>query len=139
MIPGPLSDQIRGELERFVRNPPEKPEGMALIAQESGVLPALFDWTAFGGIRVDGSVVWVEYDAPYRVRLAEPAYVRNLILHRLVQRYSSLATLAPQRPPDAIECPPCQGTGILRIAGVAQPEFNCVCGGLGWLPPGTVL
>ena len=139
MIPTVLSDQIRSELERFVREPPEKPDGMAVIARESGVLPALFDWMAFGGIRPDGSVVWVEYDPPFRMTPAEPAYVRNLILHKLAQRYAALATLDPQRPPDAIQCPPCKGTGILAVAGVTRPEFSCVCGGLGWLPPGTTL
>ena len=134
-----IISEIRAELERFIREPPDKPAGVAEVAQRTQVLPALYDWTAFGGISTNGDTVWVEYDPPYAVRPAGPAYERNRILHRLAERYPSLAALEPVRPQDAIVCSSCHGTGVIRVQGVARPEFSCWCGGLGWLPAGTNL
>ena len=135
----PMISQIRAEIERFIREPPAKPTGVGPVVEHTQVLPAVFDWMAIGGVDANGELVWVEYEPPYRVEPAEPAYVRNMLLHRLAKRYPSLAALDPVRPEDAIDCPNCDGTGVIYIEGIPRPEFSCACGGLGWLPVGTKL
>ena len=48
------------------------------------------------------------------------------------KKYSELAPLIPNRPPEALDCDSCKGTG--RIEGL--PRVVCNCGGLGWILPG---
>jgi hypothetical protein len=48
-------------------------------------------------------------------------------------RYSELTFLMPARPDDREDCAGCHGAGRVPVLGV-EAEFNCRCGGLGWLP-----
>lgn len=133
----PLEVRLDRALAEYVRRA-EGPSDAPRLAREVGVLPAFYDWTAFGGVRLDGEVVWVDYDAPHAVARVEDPVHRNTILHHVARAYPSLGDLDPVRPEGAADCPACGGTGVARVDGVPMPEgVVCFCGGLGWLPPGV--
>ena len=124
---------ISHEIEEFIRRPPPRPEGLADLAREAHVLPLVFAWTACGGLRPDGVPVWVDYEPPYRAVQTESLIESNTILHRAATRYPSLRGLDPVRPPAALVCFQCAGTGVAVFDGKQLPEATCICGGLGWL------
>jgi hypothetical protein len=56
---------------------------------------------------------------------------------RSVRHYPELVALLPQRPPEAVDCPDCLGTGMHQ-AIYANPVLRhviCGCGGSGWRIP----
>lgn len=106
------------------------------VATTLGVVPVFHDWSAFGGIRLDGTIVWVEYEPPYAVTPIEDPVHRNMILFVAARRYPMLAGLAPIRPAGAGDCPSCGGTGVFHYQGEPIEMVNCFCGGVGWLPVG---
>ena len=102
-------------------------------------LPLLFDWTAFMALLPDGHVAWVPYDGELGVlEVVEEDRVRNIGLFRGAGLHPGLQFLLPLKPPDAIECPDCRGTGTLAFPPGSEhlaDKVNCYCGGMGWLPP----
>jgi hypothetical protein len=133
----PLEARLNRALAEYVARS-EGPWDAPRVARELGVLPAFYDWTAFGGVRLDGEVVWVEYDPPHAVARVEDLVHRNTILHHVARSNPSLGDLDPVRPAGAADCPACGGTGVAQVDGVpADERVVCFCGGLGWLPPGV--
>jgi hypothetical protein len=108
-------------------------------AARAKALPLYFDWTAFMALRPDGQVVWVPYeDEPGDTELVQEERIRNLGLFQGVKNlHPDLDFLEPVRPPDAIDCSGCRGTGKLSF-GPGYEHLShtvlCSCGGLGWLP-----
>jgi len=54
-----------------------------------------------------------------------------------VARHNVLPLLLPPKPPDAIACPDCRGTGKLTFPHGSEhlaDKLICYCGGIGWLP-----
>jgi hypothetical protein len=109
--------------------------------RRSNALPLFFDWTAFMALLPDGQIVWVPYDdEPGDIKVVQEHRWRNLGLFQATKLHPELQFLAPPKPPDAIDCPDCGGTGKLLF--LQDPEhlaerLICYCGGIGWLPPGT--
>jgi hypothetical protein len=103
-------------------------------------LPLCFDWTAFMALRLDGQIAWIPYDdEPGEVEVIKEERLRNLGLFRGIRLHPDLSFLMPSRPPNAIDCPDCRGTGKIAF----PPSYKdladsvlCYCGGIGWLPPG---
>lgn len=102
------------------------------------VLPLCFDWSGFLGLRPEGQVVSVLYDDESgEYEIIHEERVRNLALCQGTKRYPDLPFLQPAKPPDAMECSHCRGTGQVTLPqGLEQlsEKFTCYCGGLGWLP-----
>jgi hypothetical protein len=88
-------------------------------------------------IRPDGQVIWIDYDEPHRVRPVEDDRERNLGLFQGSRRDPDLGFLVPPRPPDAVDCTDCKGTGRPAFPKGYEhlaEKVVCSCGGLGWLP-----
>ena len=107
----------------------------------AAALPLMFDWTGFMALRPDGQVVWIPYDdEPGDVEPVRDVLVRNIGLFRGTKLHPGLPILLPPRPPDAIECPDCKGTGKIilpQMPADLSESLMCYCGGIGWLPSGT--
>jgi hypothetical protein len=103
-------------------------------------LPLLFDWTAFITLLPDGQIVWVPYDnEPGDIEVVQEERVRNTGLFQATKLHPELQFLLPPKPPDAIDCPDCRGTGRLKFPQGSEhlaDKLVCFCGGLGWLPHG---
>ena len=112
------------------------------------VLPALEDWSAFGGISRGGEIVWVNREPPFETRTVENARLKRIVLFEASRRYPTLQSLHPKRPPGARDCRDCGGSGRfslgidpekIRIGNSERsgPEMEdairCRCGGLGWV------
>lgn len=68
---------------------------------------------------------------PGEIRIVDDDLTRNMALYQAAKKNAALQPLAPQRPPDAVTCSLCGGSGVLP-----EPHTNwmCSCGGLGWTP-----
>lgn len=101
-------------------------------------LPLFFDWTGFIALRLDGQILWVPYDdEPGDVDVIREEHVRNLGLFQGTRLHPDLQFLLPPRPPDAIVCTGCQGTGKVPFPESSKHLADtviCSCGGVGWLP-----
>jgi len=128
-------DLVERKITEFVRG--EAYEDCRKAAGSAHALPLYLDWTACMALRLDGEVLWIDYDEPYQVQPVEDERERNLGLFQGSRRDPDLGFLTPVRPPDAIECPDCRGTGRLTFPEEHQhlaDKIICSCGGLGWLP-----
>ena len=89
-------------------------------------------------LRPDGQVVWVPYDdEPGPVEKVRDECVRNMGLFRGIKLHPELQFLGARKPPDAIECPGCRGTGkVMFLEGREHLSETviCTCGATGWLP-----
>jgi hypothetical protein len=106
-------------------------------AQSAHALPIYFEWSACMAIRPDGEVIWIDHDERHQIHAVDDELVRNIGLFQGSRRDLDLVFLAPARPPDAIECPDCRGTGRLILPEGHEhlaDTLVCKCGGLGWLP-----
>lgn len=71
-------------------------------------------------------------DDPRYVTTIEDRNTRAAFLAIGSRRFPELSVIVPARPPDALECPLCKGTGVFPQATFGIP---CTCGGLGWTYP----
>ena len=116
--------------------------------ERTGVLPALEDWSAYGGISRGAEIVWVDRDSPFSTEPIEDARIQRIVLVAAARRYPSLSSLRPARPHNARDCNHCGGTGRVsfgteqetiqigsreRSIRDIEDRFVCFCGGLGWL------
>ena len=104
---------------------------------EAGHLLLVREWTADIVLSRDGEMIVIDTEDGQPPRPAtEPE--RRVALFRSIEKYPELLSFLPQRPPEAIECPGCSGTGVLTLRFV-KPEprhIVCRCGGSGWIRPG---
>ena len=108
------------------------------VVTSANVLPLFFDWTAFMALSPGGQVVWVPYDdEPGDIEAVHDERLRNMGLFQGTKLHPELQFLLPLKPPDAIVCPDCQGTGrVIFPQGHEHlsEKVTCYCGGIGWLP-----
>ena len=132
---GQILDRI-AELRRDPKAIPEAARGAVAAAE---VLPLLFDWSAVLALRPDGQIVWVAYDIEnLEIRVVEDDEVRDVGLFRGSRIHPDLPFLVPTKPPGAVDCPDCRGTGHpTPPRGMADLPGNlvCSCGGRGWRRP----
>src|SRR5882724_9456417 len=91
------------------------------------------DWTADYVLEKGGlTIVDTENGAP-----DAPATDRETrrALFRSMHVYPELLTLLPSRPPEAVDCPSCEGTGVLELSLENRTLRNveCYCSGAGWV------
>ncbi len=133
-------EQIERRIAEFIADSSSVyAHAFAAIARVN-VLPLYFDWTAFMALRWDGQIVWVLYDdEPGEIEMIRDERLRNFGLFRATRLHPDLLFLSPPRPPDAIDCTDCMGTGKLTFPPGHEhlaETVICYCGGIGWLPHG---
>ena len=99
-------------------------------------LPLFLDMGGFYAIRPNGEIVSQSWDDD-DVRVEDDPRIRNVVLFQGSKKYAELAPLIPERPPAALECHFCAGSGLALGIESGIESLVCYCGGLGWLPPGS--
>jgi hypothetical protein len=114
---------------------PEPPPGIRQLAGELRLLPVHIDRGGCLGLRTNGDVAGFGWeDVPPKLRIETDPRWRSLAYYKAWRRYPALASFAPTRPPHAIECPHCEGTGQpIGFATDPEDRWSCYCSGVGWL------
>jgi hypothetical protein len=129
--PRELIQKIEGEYHVFLASPGPDPLNLKQIARELGVVPVVRGWDRLGALRLDGTLVDIDYEPPYTAVEVEHRADRLTLLGFCAAKLPSLAELRPVRPADAFDCALCKGTGREATAS----DGICICGGLGWMVP----
>ncbi len=108
-------------------------EARTTIARQR-LLPLLYHWNGFYALNQDGQVVYLNDVEAVFVEQRER--FRNIALFTGSRRYPEIQALVVIRPPDAIDCTHCGGTGQVILPDTIAHITNivCYCGGLGWVP-----
>jgi hypothetical protein len=137
-------ERLIGHLIRIMREDvPEREhrwginsELVASYASENRLLIAR-DWTADYVLDTTGGVTVVDTengapDVPATDRETRRALFRSIHI------YPELLTLLPARPREAVDCPNCEGTGVLELSLENRTLRNveCYCSGAGWVLAG---
>jgi hypothetical protein len=140
MIP---SAELQARVEDMIRNycgaASEEPDYLKDLAGQYHVLPILIDWTAFWGLRPDGSIFLIPTEDDVQARPEGDERMCRVAIFRGAKKYPELKPLVPVRPPDAPDCPHCEGHGRIDIPGVEPDTIICFCGGSGWVTQGEFL
>ncbi len=94
------------------------------------ILPLVFDWSGWFGLRLNGDVVCIDYEDPENEEVWTDSRVRRIMIYRGSLEHPSLKELVQDRPDNAVNCQCCNK----ERAGLDQ--YICYCGGLGWILPG---
>ncbi len=132
-----MSNEILKRLEELIEKAIcyEGPWPTAAIARDYAALTVYCDLGGCLAIRKDGEVISIPDDPHGSVGVERDVALRNLAFIKAAKLYPELISLVPSRPPDALICSDCAGTGVNPIT--AHPGFEniiCRCGGAGWLP-----
>jgi hypothetical protein len=95
------------------------------------------DWTADYVLEAVGVVSVVDTDDGNPDVLATGRETRRA-LFRSIHVYPELLSFLPPRPSEAVDCPNCEGTGVLEMSLENRTLRNveCYCSGAGWLLAG---
>jgi hypothetical protein len=127
--------RLRRTLHAFLEEDTPGARELRSVAKELAVIPVTDDCNRDFGIRLsDGKVVSFKRDEPFDVRVVDVPNAEIAVLGHAWMKFPELAPLVPVRPSRAIDCPACDGSGVLRH-GKHPSAFSCYCGGLGWLFP----
>lgn len=137
----PIDPDIqRRLLARYLAGSAPDPVGVRTLAARFCLIPVHLDAGGFVGLREDGELLLIDWDAPWSPTVLTDAHQRRVALAAAAEEFPELAFLTPPRPPDAVACPYCGGSWRVTISGAeAPPNVNCYCGGLGWVLPGEVV
>jgi hypothetical protein len=108
--------------------------GRADVAERAarhGFVPLYADLGGVVGVRPDGTFVGLGDDPDAAPAEMTSVRWRDLAVLIGAKRYPELRALIPPRPPDAVTCANCAGSGVIA----ELPTVTCACGGLGWIPP----
>ena len=95
-------------------------------------LPLYIGWTECVGIRPDGAIVSWSIEGEYEgAPEVEYQLLVRIALVSGAKRYSFLQPFIPERPPYALDCRTCNGSGTIE----RLPNVICECGGIGWVDP----
>ena len=123
-------------LDRYIADADADPAESRALAARYRLLPIFLDWVGFFGLTVEGQLHFVAWEPPHDAGVVREPHQARVALAAGAEMYPELAFLRPRRPPDAVPCPGCGGTGVVQLDGqVAPPNVICYCGGLGWVPP----
>lgn len=115
----------------------EPPIDLRPILNAERILPMMFDWSGFYGIRKNGEILIVDLGPPFEVTSEVDERICRMVLCQGVKRYPELIRLLPIKPDEAVDCSSCDGTGREPMndrLGFDEETIVCWCGGLGWLP-----
>ncbi|MEK7856354.1 MAG: hypothetical protein AAB288_09710, partial [Acidobacteriota bacterium] len=117
----------------------EEPIDIRPIVERETVLPMMFDWCGFYGLRTNAEIVYVDLGPPVKIRPEIDPRIMRMVLCQGVKRYPELVELTPVKPSDALTCLSCNGTGRHPAndeIGFEDERIVCWCGGLGWITKG---
>jgi len=133
-----LSAEIEARIAAIIKEPPSRQTESAQVVAQLHFLPLFLDWGGCWGIRPDGEIIALLWDAPEDWHVEREAWKRNFAIYQGSKKYPELAPLVPSRPLNARTCPGCKGTGrcdFRRGYEHLSETIVCGCGGLGWFPP----
>jgi hypothetical protein len=132
MLTPDLKTRLRRSLNLFLEDSSPRTRELRRVATELSVLPITDDRDREFGIRLsDGKVVSFNRGEPYDPRVVDVPNAELALLAHAWIKFPELAPLVPLRPADAVACPACDGSGVLRH-GERPTGFSCYCGGVGW-------
>lgn len=137
-----MSAKIQARLSAFILEKTPDPLQLREIANELKILPLVLAGGGCYAIRPDGQIVSFSLDEPSKLRVENDERICNIMLFKGSKKYPELEELVPEKPTDAQVCPFCKGTGVYPVPSSSQltsDDIVCFCGGLGWLPPETVI
>jgi len=101
------------------------------LSKEFAALPIGFGLFSYILLRQDGEVISIDSSDSVEIERSRESYHLLRILAWGAERYPALASLIPERPPEAKDCPLCGGSGT--NVSIAGDEMSCVwCSGLHW-------
>jgi hypothetical protein len=125
--------RLRRSLDSFIEEDTPRARKLRRVAKQLAILPITDDSDRHFGIRLsDGKVVSFNGNEPFDLQVVVLPNAQLAVLGRAWTEFPELALLVPARPADAIDCPACGGSGLIRH-GDSPAGFSCYCGGLGWL------
>jgi hypothetical protein len=135
-----LNNWIEETIREYTSEASDKPEYLKYYAKIYDLLPIYNTWTHAYGLRSDGTLFLFSTDAEeMTIEEERDERLKNLALYQGAKKYPAISSLVPHRPTDAIDCSGCGGQGKIEIAGMDPDVIVCYCGGLGWLPKGTII
>lgn len=137
MLSPDLKARLRRLLDSFLEQDTPRAHEFRRVASELAILPITDDWNREFGLRLsDGKVVSFNRIEPFDLQVVTVPNAELALLGHAWTQFPELAPLVPARPAEAMDCPACGGSGIMRH-GQRHSGFSCYCGGLGWsLPDG---
>jgi hypothetical protein len=126
---------VESEPDERKRRWPRNSE-LALRYAEQGQLLLAREWTADLVLDDSGRVIVVDTEDGNPQTPATERETR-LALFTAIEVMPELLSFLPQRPPDAVTCPSCEGTGVVEMA-LENPNLRnlrCACFGAGWQLP----
>jgi len=133
MDPAELRNHIERRIAEYLKSDDERLGWVRDAVRRFDFLPLYLGWVSTLGIRADGTMVrWDHEDNPEIVHRLDDPYWSRRALALGARKFPELAELVPRRPPNAVRCDVCAGTGEVRGAS----HLICGCGGLGWTIPG---
>lgn len=130
---------MREEIERLIAGyiNGAAPEHARAIARRYSVLPTSLTMGGGLGIRPDGVVVAWDYDDEAAPHVEESIRWRRIAIFTGIAKFPSLALLRLARPAEAVDCPSCDGDGVVTLPdGPTHKNIRCICAGAGWVVPG---
>ncbi|MEU8659728.1 hypothetical protein [Actinoplanes philippinensis] len=113
---------------------PVPPEVIRRLAGEQGVLN-VFGTISLAYLLTPSGEVLVHDDAE-GVTTAATVDEREFAYVRAAARYPELQVLTPVRPPDAVDCPACRGTGSVPLENGSRVFCGTAqCNSRGWIRP----
>jgi len=113
-------------------------DDLIATAQRHSALPAVADTGGCLALAPTGEVVMWTWKAPSSVEAVTDQQLAHAAIFQAAKKYSELEPFLPLRGPDAMDCPCCGGTGLVRgLPEDLAKSVVCSCGGSGWLPPGV--
>jgi hypothetical protein len=131
-----LGDTVEALVRKLVLGETSDPFNLRSWVIQHGALPVSADMGGCFAITRAGDVVSFLWDADSDLRTESDGRIRRIIVAAGSRHYPELAPFVPDRPPDAVDCRHCRGTGRPKLGETPLPEnIVCYCGGLGWLLP----
>lgn len=135
-LTGEETAAVRMALEAYLASPgaAELPEEVRPVARGLGALPLYVDIGGALLLRPDGTLLEVHSNQSWADEVESRVLdgPRDLMLARVAAAHAwpALASLAPERPPGAVDCSTCDGTGRLALGDLKA--YCRDCGGAGW-------
>ena len=123
-----INVELREAIRRLAAKAAQTAESSAIrqVAEATGALPVHVDMGGALVITAEGDVVQYDLETGATVRPNEDWKV--LALAKASRRFPELKELAPKKPPNAIQCPSCAGTGTM------PGNTDCAtCWATGWI------
>jgi hypothetical protein len=127
---------VRSRLAEYLDGKSSLPPGFERVAAERGLLPLGDDLANAYFVDGSGSLFWEDALEPEAgITRMEDERERTATLRGYGRDNPILLSLLPPRPPGAVTCSQCGGSGLMPLQSVEQRTFEVpcsVCAGLGW-------